>query len=290
MSIDPTRCDMHAKRLIDVPEQRPRSKANAAFTLGLLSRMLGGAPFDSLFVPAVRLSLPWLAEVIHPNAYADLQRELGTLDEQYRYYLNDTNNPVAAMQCVGWNWLRDMDHALPAAHPYRKWYALGLASAGTLQQWRDRPADLPDLTVLLQAISQLDDDDLGNVAVLKEIAGLDLSGQVLESLLAGRYSVTDPKELGLKFISEVSEDLDAISDVPTSEDEIRRARKGKPGRRPKREALARFAVARRNRKPPMIWADIAVEWEFNHPDDRVTGEIVRNAVKNHKAGKKRWRA
>ena len=56
----------------------------------------------------------------------------------------------------------------------------------------------------------------------------------------------------------------------------------KGGRPPKRVALARFALIRRRGKHPMKWADIAIEWQVKYPNDHVTVQMVRSAVR-------RWR-
>ncbi len=66
--------------------------------------------------------------------------------------------------------------------------------------------------------------------------------------------------------------------------EVRRHRhiKGKPGRTPKRIGLAKFAIARLRRRLRMTGREIANEWNYDHPYDRVTAETVRNAAK-------RWR-
>jgi hypothetical protein len=61
---------------------------------------------------------------------------------------------------------------------------------------------------------------------------------------------------------------------------VDRPPKGKPGRKIKRDALARFAIVRRKRKPQPTWEDIAVEWNLNHSEDEVDAGIVRSAERN----------
>jgi hypothetical protein len=73
--------------------------------------------------------------------------------------------------------------------------------------------------------------------------------------------------------------------TPGAMDKILRARsprgkrKGKPGRPPQRVELAKFAIVRHRRTPPMTWADIAVAWQIAHPNDHVTVEMVRSAAR-----------
>jgi hypothetical protein len=53
----------------------------------------------------------------------------------------------------------------------------------------------------------------------------------------------------------------------------------KGGRPPKRVALARFAMKCRRRKPPMKWTEIRGEWNYDHPGDDVSKEMVRGAAR-----------
>ena len=54
----------------------------------------------------------------------------------------------------------------------------------------------------------------------------------------------------------------------------------KNGRPASREALARFAIiCRSNNK---TWRNIVEDWKTNHPDDPITLDIVRGAVRNFK--------
>jgi hypothetical protein len=84
--------------------------------------------------------------------------------------------------------------------------------------------------------------------------------------------------------------LQDILNFFANEKAVVRARKGKPGRPPKRDALARFAITRRKPNPPMIWKDITVDWEAVHPNDPVTIDTVRSAVRNFENRKKSRRA
>jgi hypothetical protein len=59
----------------------------------------------------------------------------------------------------------------------------------------------------------------------------------------------------------------------------RTRRRGRRGAMPSRTAMARFALARRERKPPISWRDIAIEWLGRHPKDHVTKEMVRSAAR-----------
>jgi hypothetical protein len=91
-------------------------------------------------------------------------------------------------------------------------------------------------------------------------------------------------------VGELRQALRTIPDIAVAEGKVGRARKGKPGRPPQRDALARFAIIRRKRKRQMTWDDIAVEWELTHPNDPVTIDTVRSAVRNYENRKTAHRA
>jgi hypothetical protein len=262
-----------------VKQHRQSSKACGSFEVGTISGSLG-EDTEPLFIPAIRSSLSIVADTIPPNSYAQLQHELDSLNAQFQYYLTDTGNPKAAMGFVTWNWIRTVSHAFPVSHPYRRWCMLGLAWGHVMRQWRDSlPADVASLS---QTIRDIGDSDRNLVPPLCELCELlgenDLSEDALKVFLADRYGATDVGDLCVQFTEEMRQGIEAVPGIDTS----RQSRRGKPGRPPKRAGLARFAIARRNRKSPMTWEDIAVEWQLQHPDDPVTREIVRGAVKNFK--------
>ncbi len=246
----------------------PRSKACAAFDFGLFSSGLGEAT-SALFVPAVRESLSILADTISPNRYADVQRELSTLNAQHAFYLGDTNDLDVAWEYVVWNWLQVSDHAIPASHPYRKWYLLGLAWGNIVSRHCSEP---DDLAALVYAIDSIGDEHRQRLPILTNA----------DKLLAADYCMQSTAEL--------RQALRTIPDVVVTQGEVGRARKGKPGRPSKRDALARFAIARRNGKPQMTWDDIAIEWQVAHPNDPVTIDTVRSAVRNFRRRKNSHRA
>jgi hypothetical protein len=63
--------------------------------------------------------------------------------------------------------------------------------------------------------------------------------------------------------------------------------KAAAGRRPTTRPLAKFADTRRNRKSPMTWKEIAIEYLMLHPDavdangNQITGQQVRGAWRRH---------
>jgi hypothetical protein len=263
------------------------SKIWAAFMVGYV----GGTFEEStqeIYVFALRRGLQVLADTIHPSLYADIQRDLGDLNAQLNFYLKDATDPTLAYQCVAWNLLQVIDRLFPNSHPYRKWYALGLAWGQVMRQWRD--SDPVDLALLVHAIQGIDAEDREKFALLNKIVEIEsdkaVTGEVLESLLAEHYGKLEPKELCHKLIRDWQRALKAIPDTVMAGQSVGRVSRGKPGRKPKRDALARFAITRRNQKPPMIWKAIAKDWNSKNPDDQVDFGIVRSAVKNWKGRQK----
>ncbi len=246
----------------------PRSKACAAFDFGLFSSGLGEAT-SALFVPAVRESLSILADTISPNRYADVQRELSTLNAQHAFYLGDTNDLDVAWEFVAWNWLQVSDSVVPASHPYRKWYLLGLAWGNIVYR---RCSEPDDLAALVYAIHSIGDEDRQRLPIL---------------MRADKFLTADHC---MQSTAELRQALRTIPDVVVTQGEVGRARKGKPGRPSKRDALARFAIIQRNRKPQMTWKDITIEWKVAHENDPVEIDTVRSAVRNFRRRKNSHRA
>jgi hypothetical protein len=271
----------------NVSKKQPTSKTCAAFNVGAVSSTLNVDTL-ALFVPTLRDGLLTLADTFHPNFYAELQHELDRLAKQYDFYWKDTGDPALALRYVTWNWLRVMDRAIATSHPYRKWYALGLAWGGVYRQLQDSPP--VDLADFLHAVHAIGTEDLDKVPILKEFSRMEQpSGPPVEQCVETDAEM-DTGAIYLKLTEDISRQLAVFPDVAASGDKPYRVRKGKAGRRPERDALAKFAGALRNRKPPMTWSDIAIEWQDQHPGDYLTGDAVRSAVRNFKRRRRPHRA
>lgn len=205
------------------------------------------------------------------------------MNGQLEFYVTETGNLETATELVIWNWLRLMSNVLPADHPYRQWYVLGLAWAQVMRQWRD---SLPiDLDPLLKATRNA--GRKSSIPLLAEIYRLtksEFSEDRLKSFLTNRYNVTTLGEACVKFTKEMQQQLESVPDsVRTTS-----RKPGTPGRPIERWPLVQFALERR--RLGVSWKAIAEQWRQQNPNDFVTQDAVRSAVRNDEKRRKRGRA